>query len=229
MDEEYEYCPRCQADLTLQKGYHHDLPCWVCRGCGEMLINPEVTADSDTAWFCDQCGAMLNQQAGFSEEGQEWVCTECGYRNKLDQSGVYETQDEYQADLVNPYRGLSDDEVLGLSYYTDEEHVDGRCDVIRVIRRDNGRHYIKKLLTTYEKSLYEYLMDHPIGHMPRIRELYESDHYLIVIEDYIMGPTLGDLLKRDPLTRTGPFVSPAAYAVSSMISITSLYRSSTEI
>ena len=43
----YEYCSRCDANLTLQKGYDNSLPYWICKGYGEMLINP--TIDSDTA------------------------------------------------------------------------------------------------------------------------------------------------------------------------------------
>ena len=31
-----EFCPRCDANLTLQKGYDNNLPYWVCKGCGEM-------------------------------------------------------------------------------------------------------------------------------------------------------------------------------------------------
>ena len=27
-----EFCPRCDANLTLQKGYRNDLPYWVCKG-----------------------------------------------------------------------------------------------------------------------------------------------------------------------------------------------------
>lgn len=41
-----EFCPRCDANLTLQKGYCNDLPYWNCLGCGEMLINPQVETDS---------------------------------------------------------------------------------------------------------------------------------------------------------------------------------------
>lgn len=41
----HEFCPRCEANITLQKGYRNDLPYWVCKGCGEMLINPEVDGD----------------------------------------------------------------------------------------------------------------------------------------------------------------------------------------
>nr|WP_288753515.1 hypothetical protein [uncultured Anaerostipes sp.] len=36
----------------MQKGYHNDLPYWVC----------------------DDCGTMLNEQAGFTEDCGEWTC-----------------------------------------------------------------------------------------------------------------------------------------------------------
>ena len=65
---EHEFCPRCEANLTLQKGYDPSLPFWVCLGCGEMLINPEVDTDTDIAWICDGCGHMLNIQKGFRED-----------------------------------------------------------------------------------------------------------------------------------------------------------------
>lgn len=82
--QEYEFCPRCEANLTLQKGYDNTLPFWVCKGCGEMLINPEVEADSDIAWFCDGCGTMLNIQPGFNESCGEWTCCSCGFVNKIE-------------------------------------------------------------------------------------------------------------------------------------------------
>ena len=43
----HEFCPKCEANLTLQKGYDNALPYWVCKGCGEMLINPSLDTDSD--------------------------------------------------------------------------------------------------------------------------------------------------------------------------------------
>lgn len=102
----HEFCPRCQANLTLQKGYHNDLPYWICKGCGEMLINPEVYAPSDISWICDGCGTMLNTQPGFNEDCDEWKCTECGFVNRIDVSELYLSEDEFRAELRNPYRGL---------------------------------------------------------------------------------------------------------------------------
>ena len=104
---QYEYCPRCDANLTFQKGYDNTLPYWICRGCGETLINPELDT-GDIIWLCDECGALLNVQDGFDESLDEWKCNECGYINGLSDREVFESDDEYQAEMGNPYRGLTD-------------------------------------------------------------------------------------------------------------------------
>lgn len=191
----YEYCPRCEANLTLQKGYRNDLPYWICKGCGEMLINPEVDADDDIAWICDQCGSMLNIQDGFSDNNGEWTCTECGYVNKIDESELYASEDEFQAEQRSPYKGLSDEDVLALSLYRDIEHIDDRPDIILVKHCETEQKFIKKLLTTYNKSVYDYLKGNPVKYMPTIHEIYESENCLIVIEECIEGKTIADLLE----------------------------------
>ena len=193
--EPYEFCPKCEANLTLQKGYRNDLPYWICKGCGEMLINPAVDADDDIAWICDQCGSMLNIQAGFSDNNGEWTCTECGYVNKIDESELYASEDEFQAEQRSPYKGLSDEDVLALSLYRDIEHIDDRPDIILVKHCETGQKFIKKLLTTYNKSVYDYLKDNQVKHMPIIHEIYESENCLIVIEECIEGKTIADLLE----------------------------------
>lgn len=200
VSEPHEYCTRCYATLPLQKGYDPSLPYWVCKGCGQMLINPKV--ESDIVWFCDGCGANMNFQPGFSEECGVWKCTECGYENKIDVSEIYLSEEEYQAEARNPYRGLSDEDVLSLSLYSDEENVGGRENVIFVKSRESGEYFIKKLLTIYDKSIYSHLQKYPIPHMPRIMELYESKNSLIVIEEYIKGRTLEEILSDSVLSET---------------------------
>ena len=194
-NESYEFCPRCQANLTLQKGYSNKRPFWNCRGCGEMLINPEVEAEDDMAWICDKCGEMLNIQPGFSEECGNWMCTKCGFVNRIDTSELYLSEDEYQASLRDPYKGLSDEDVLKLSAYKEIEAVVGREDVILVEEQRSRLRFIKKLLTTYDRSIYEYLRENPVRYMPQIKEIFESDNCLIVIEEYIEGNTIARLLE----------------------------------
>lgn len=199
-NEQYEYCPRCDANLTLQKGYSNDLPYWVCKGCGEMLINPEVDADDDIAWICDHCGAMLNVQSGFDKALDKWVCTKCGFENAIDEKNLYDTEESYIADLHNPYRGLSDEEVLYLSSYCEENSIADKANVLIVSDPDTGKRYIKKYLTVYDKSIYEYLKDHPVDHMPRIEYLAEGSNCLVVLEEYIEGSTVEALVGASSLT-----------------------------
>jgi len=40
---EHEFCPRCEANITMQKGYSNDLSYWICRGCGEKLEGRDYT------------------------------------------------------------------------------------------------------------------------------------------------------------------------------------------
>ena len=199
MESAYEFCPRCDANLTLQKGYSNELPFWNCRGCGEMLINPEVEAEDDIAWICDGCGTMLNIQEGFANDCGEWKCTECGVVNKIDASELYLSEDEYQASLQDPYKGLADEEVLALSYYSEECAINNRDDILLVRNMLDDKLYVKKILSTYDISVYEYLVEHPVFHMPRIVGVYESDNNLIVLEEYIEGRTLYDILKKGPI------------------------------
>ena len=194
---DYEYCPKCNADLTMQRGYNRSLAYWTCLGCGAMLINPKI--ESDIVWVCDKCGASLNIQPGFNEDCGEWKCTECGYSNVIGPSELYETEDEYQMELKNPYRGLPDEDVLALSVYKEEAVYNGREDIIVVRHQETGEYYLEKLLTTYDRSIYSYLKDNPIKNMPRIIDIFESSNCLIIIEEYIIGKTISKILEEGPI------------------------------
>ena len=196
----YEYCPRCEANLTLQKGYSNELLYWKCLGCGEMLINPEIESDSGIVWLCDKCQEMLNIQPGFSESINEWKCTECGHINEINVKEVYVSDDEYQRELGNPYRGLDDDALLKLSQYEEVECIGDRGNVILVRDRENQALYVKKILTFYDYDIYQFLKDHPIEFMPKIFGLYEGKDILIVIEEYVRGKTLEEILEAGPIS-----------------------------
>ena len=198
---EYEYCPRCDANLTLQKGYDNALPYWICKGCGEMLINPLVDAEDDIVWICDGCGAMLNLQEGFSGASGAFVCTVCGFTNQIDSSELYASEEDYENEMRNPYRGLSDLEVLSLARYQDLRPLEEGSRVWLARDQESGRLYVRKFLTIYDKSIYEFIKDHPIAHMPKIRALYESRTCLIVVEEYIEGQTLEERLKKGPFPK----------------------------
>lgn len=197
--DEYEFCPRCEANLTLQKGYSNELPFWNCRGCGEMLINPNVEADDNIAWICDCCGTMLNTQEGFSQNCGSWQCTECGFLNKIDVSELYLSEDEYQQSLLDPYKGLSDEAVLTLSMYEDIDIINQRSDIVLVRSMEDGKLYVKKFLKDYNLSVYEYFKANPVKYMPRLIEVYEGSNNLVIIEEYIEGSTISAVLENGRL------------------------------
>lgn len=187
-----EYCPRCNAILTLQKGFSNELPYWVCKGCGEMLIGPDI--DEDIVWRCDRCEATLNTQEGFSAECGEWECRECGFVNRIDESKVFGSVDEYRMQSQDQYWGMSDEDVLRLSDYRETGRINGRDDILIVEDPDSGKKLVKKILTTYDLSVYRYLLENPIAGMPRLYGLFEGPNKLVVIEEYISGKTLADMI-----------------------------------
>ena len=194
MEEEIEFCPNCEANLTMQRGYDNSLPYWICTGCGEMLINPEVNAPSDIIWRCDSCGAVLNIQDNFTEDSNHFICTVCGYDNEL--NDIFESEAERITYESNPLLGLTDDEVLELSQYRDICNINDRDNILLLEHIESGQKYVMKLLSIYDKSIYEYLESNPIINMPGIIAVYEGKNYLIVIEEFIEGKTITQILDR---------------------------------
>ena len=94
------YCPHCGADLEDQYGFDPNAGYWTCTVCGQFLIDPESSDDSDrfdgVGWFCDGCGAYLNKQSGFSDWYSTWTCTECGYTNNISEDEIYDSEEDYQ-------------------------------------------------------------------------------------------------------------------------------------
>lgn len=198
-DEQFhQYCPRCEADLTMQKGYDSSLRHWVCLGCGEMLINPED--NSRAVWSCDGCGAFLNEQPGFTEDCGTWQCTQCGFSNKISDSELFTSEEEYENYRNSPHAGLSDKDLLELLLYEDVGAVDDRDDVILVRRPEDGSMFVKKYLAVYDKSICQYLLEHPLSHLPKIISIHEGSNCLIVIEEFVEGQTVASFLDNGPLS-----------------------------
>lgn len=196
-EEKYEYCPRCNATLSFQKGYSPELNYWICKGCGEMLINSNV--ESDIAWICDGCGTMLNVQLGFNENREEWICSECGTVNVISPTEIYTSEEEFQIDIHSPFKGLSDDDLLKLSCYEEIGTIAGREDIILIKDPETDKLFVEKLLSDFDKSIYTYLLRNPIKNMPRIVDIFESRNCLIVVEEYIEGQTVAELIKEKPI------------------------------
>ncbi|MBQ4321272.1 MAG: serine/threonine protein kinase [Oscillospiraceae bacterium] len=95
---------------------------------------------------------------------------------------------------------------LQLSYYREVADIDTGHGVCLVQDLRNGKFRVKKQLTVYNPEIYRYLMAHPIPNTPQIFLAEEDGNVLTVIEEYIPGDTLEELLEK-----SGPL--PEAWVV----------------
>jgi len=84
---------------------------------------------------------------------------------------------------------------LMLSYYKEVATINEDHGIYLVQDIRTGKFYVKKLLTVYNAEIYHYLMDHPIANTPKIYLAGESDGILTVVEEYIPGDTLEEILE----------------------------------
>lgn len=92
------------------------------------------------------------------------------------------------------------DEELALSYYKEIGELNTEHGVYLVKNIQTSRLYVKKVLSVYNADVYRYLIEHPVPNTPQIYEAVEDDGLLTVIEEYINGTSLKDLLTKGPLT-----------------------------
>ena len=88
-------------------------------------------------------------------------------------------------------------EELQLSYYKQIGTIKASHNVFLVQHIETGKLYVKKILTVYDKNVYEELQQRPIDNIPRIYEVVEDGNRLIVIEEYINGETIEEIVRRD--------------------------------
>lgn len=87
---------------------------------------------------------------------------------------------------------------LELSYYEDVGPYgnDGQMRLVKDKR--DGRYFVKKIRTVYDKAVYAWIFLHPVYGIPRIRLLVEDTDQLILIEEHIDGITLANMMQQFP-------------------------------
>lgn len=66
---------------------------------------------------------------------------------------------------------------------------------VYIVQNTNDKHiYVKKILNVYNSDVYESLLHHQFFGLPHIYEMYQEDNTLTIIEEYISGPTLDELI-----------------------------------
>ena len=95
---------------------------------------------------------------------------------------------------------------LSLSYYKTIATISEEHKIYVVQHQSTKRLYIKKILDIYNAEIYQYLLTHSVQGIPRLIELFEENSQLIIIEEYISGTPLNELIKQKNLTYTDALI-----------------------
>ena len=88
------------------------------------------------------------------------------------------------------------DQELQLSYYQKVADIHAEHCIYLVQDVRTKKFYVKKQLTVYNADIYHYLHEHPIPNTPQIFLIVEDSGILTVIEEYLPGDTLEELLEK---------------------------------
>lgn len=77
-----------------------------------------------------------------------------------------------------------------LSFYRRLEEVEHKKGISLVRHIETGQIYVEKVLTQYDKSIYDWLQQSKLPYVPQNYECMEEDGTLYLIEEYIQGITL---------------------------------------
>lgn len=85
-------------------------------------------------------------------------------------------------------------ESLELSYYTRIADIEPEKAVYLVQDSRSRKIYVQKILSVYNMEIYRSLLENPIRHTPKIEALAQDKGLLYLVEEYIPGDTLQELL-----------------------------------
>ncbi len=94
---------------------------------------------------------------------------------------------------------------LSISYFKELAPINQKHQVFLVQHIETKKLYVKKILTIYNAEIYYFLQNHPIYGIPNIIACCEEDGKLTVIEEYIQGEPLDQVLQKN-----GPMDIPTA-------------------
>ena len=83
---------------------------------------------------------------------------------------------------------------LRISYYQNVTELNKEHGVFLVKHADTGKLYVRKMMSTFNIDVYHALRDLNIPGIPHIEEIYEENGTLTVIEEYIEGMNLQQMM-----------------------------------
>lgn len=76
-----------------------------------------------------------------------------------------------------------------------------KSKIYLVRNKVDSKIYIKKVLTNYNLRIYEVLKENNLNNIPKIYEIFQDDNTLTIIEEYINGDTLKEILDREGIIK----------------------------
>lgn len=89
---------------------------------------------------------------------------------------------------------------LAISYYNTIATINSSHKIYLAQHRETAKIYIKKILDIYNPDIYKYLMEHHITGIPQLYNVYEENGQLTLIEEFISGRSLQEIIDARTLT-----------------------------
>lgn len=86
---------------------------------------------------------------------------------------------------------------LSISFYKTIAVISEEHKIYIVQQIQTKKIYVKKILAVYNRNIYEFFQNNPVLHTPKIYEVFEENSELTIIEEYISGDTLEQLLENN--------------------------------
>ena len=86
------------------------------------------------------------------------------------------------------------EEQARLSRYQVTADLSGNGLVTLVTDRESGQPFVRKIRSVFQPEVYDFLMSHPVQGIPRIYDKIVDGDRLILIEEYISGSSIQDVL-----------------------------------
>lgn len=95
---------------------------------------------------------------------------------------------------------MNTESAFSISHYKTIDVLNAEHKVYLVKDPNNGHIYVKKLLDVYNLAVYRSLLEHPIPGTPKIIEFCKEGDQILLIEEYISGVPLEELIRERKLT-----------------------------
>ena len=83
---------------------------------------------------------------------------------------------------------------LRLSFYKEIAEINKSHKIKLVQHIETGKIFVLKELYIYSTQVFNYILDNPSKGIPKIEEIIEDNNILYVIEEYISGNTLREII-----------------------------------